>query len=138
MSAIADVFEQAMAAARRRRRPRPTCAVCGREPTDPGGFPAEAPVAKRWHCQECQHLAEPGDMDPPPVPLDWRTMSPIPSPEEAERAQREDERIQAEHERKMRVRREEAEAVAAARERYIHEHRNDPFVNPWAGAGWSS
>ena len=134
-----EAFEQAQVIARRRAAPRPvqTCRVCGTRPTGPGGLPAEAPPVRRWHCGQHEHLAQPGDMELPPLPIDFATMSPI-DPDENEHVRREDERIQAEQERKMRARREEAEAVAAARARYIEQHRNDPFINPWAGAGWSS
>jgi hypothetical protein len=130
-------FVQANQAARRRAadRPVPVCAVCGVRPTGAGGVPAEVPPARRWHCPDHEHLAEPGDLDPPAVPFDFATMSII-DPDEDERARREDELLKREHERRLRERRELAEVLRQAGERYAAAHRDDPYHNPWAGAGW--
>jgi hypothetical protein len=93
-------FEQANEIARRRAAagPIPTCAVCGRHPTGPGGMPEKVPPARRWHCPEHEHLAAPGDLQAPPLPVDmlFRHID----PDEAEREQREDERRREEDRRR--------------------------------------
>jgi hypothetical protein len=131
-------FVDANEAARRRatRRRAPACPVCGRTPTGVGGMPAEVPVVKRWHCPDHEHLAAPGDMDPPQLPVDM--LMRYVDPDEVEREQREDERRLAEHKRKLEERAAEAEAIRKARERWIEERRDDPYVNPFSGPGWSA
>jgi hypothetical protein len=124
-----------MARRRAAARPTPAYAICGVHPTGAGGMPVEVPRAKRWHCAAHEHLAEPGDMDPPPLPISFATMTEI-NPDEVAREQREDERRRQEEEKRRRDRHAEAEATRRARERWIEEHRDDPYVNPWSGPGW--
>jgi hypothetical protein len=51
-------------------RPPAECVVCGAPSTDANGMPAPPPSpARKWHCPEHVAQAQPGDMDPPPVPI---------------------------------------------------------------------
>jgi hypothetical protein len=95
------------------------CAVCGSWSTTREG--ARRPVAAaRWHCPGHEHLAEPGDMEPPKPShvLDPATMALVPVGEEAERLEREDREQREEWARRTAERQAEAErraAVAKAR-----------------------
>jgi hypothetical protein len=118
-------------------RPTPTCPACGRYPTDPGGMPSAniAPV-RRWWCPEHEHLAEPGDMDAPALPI-TAGMQLLPDEAEIERERRRDERLQraqAERNEQRRIRAREKEEA-----RKIHERQVDEGL-AWtlAGPGWTS
>jgi hypothetical protein len=97
-------------------------------------MPAQVPSARRWHCREHLSQAQPGDMDPPPLPLDLHMR--LLDPDEIEREDREDERLRQEQELRRRERAAEAEAIRKAEERYYEAHKDDPYVNPWAGSDW--
>jgi hypothetical protein len=124
-------FEAANETARRRAaaRPIPSCVIWGRHPTGPGGMPEEVPPARRWHCAAHEHLAQPDEMEPPPLPISFATMTEH-NPDEIEREQREDERRQQEAERRRRDRHAEAEAIRRARERYEEQVAEDDYVRP--------
>jgi hypothetical protein len=110
-------FEAIQRQVRRRaaNRPIPTCAVCGVHPTGAGGMPGEAPTVRKWHCPHHEHLAEPGDMDPPPLPIDLNLR--VVDPDEIAAAEREDERLREQFEHRRRERAAEAEVLRVARER---------------------
>jgi hypothetical protein len=73
--------------------PLPTCHVCGDFPRDNMGHPdPNFARVKRWHCSAHEHLADPGDMNPPPPPQ-FDPSVPF-TPEEIERMKRQDARIQ--------------------------------------------
>lgn len=76
-------------------------------------------------------------MDAPALPIDFATMAEV-DPDREAHAQREADRLQEEQERKLDERRREAAVIAKARERYVRDHADDPYANPWAGAGWSA
>ena len=105
-------------------RPIPECVICGEVARGAGGFPdANTPPARKWHCPDHVHLAEPGDMDPPPVPI-GANMQYIPDDAEVEREKRRDERIQREQRERneqRRLRGIEQRQVREAREREIDE-----------------
>jgi hypothetical protein len=134
----AEHFEALQRQARQRAgdRPIPKCAVCGARPIGPGGFPEEVPHVRKWHCPEHVSQAQPGDMDPPPLPvgLDMRLLD----PDEIAREDREDERRRVEHERRLQERAAEAEVTRGARERWERQNADDPYINPWSGPGWSA
>jgi hypothetical protein len=72
-------------------------------------------------------------MDPPPLPIDFATMTEM-NPDEIEREQRADERRQQEAERRRRDREAEAEATRRARERWERETADNDYYNtPIAG-----
>lgn len=124
-------FERAQDAARRRaaQRPIPACAICGARPTGPGGMPQEVPPARRWHCPDHVAQAQSGDMEAPPLPIDFSTMTLI-DPDEIAREQQADERRRQENERRRRDREAEAAAIRAARERYEESVAEDDYVRP--------
>jgi hypothetical protein len=126
----AERFEALQRQVRRRaaKRPIPTCAVCGVHPTGPGGFPVEVPRVRKWHCAEHVAQAQPGDMDPPPLPLDlnFRELD----PDEIAREQRKDERRRQDWERRQRERQAEREAISRARERYEEHVAEDDYARP--------
>ena len=108
-----DRFEAANEAlARRPKPPAPTCPACGEPPLTAQGMPdANAPPVQRWHCPQHVHLAQAGDMDPPPLPIDpfFRLID----PDEVAREQRQDE-LRAEQDRQRRELREHEAAERAA------------------------
>jgi hypothetical protein len=113
----------------RPHRPVPSCAVCGAHPTTPQGMPdPNIPAVRRWHCREHVHLAQPGDMQAPPSPIDM-SMRYV-DPDEIAREQRQDERRAEEAERRRRDREAEAEATRAARRRYEESVAEDDYVRP--------
>ena len=110
---------------------------CSAFPMDAAGLPV--PVAdRRWWCDRHRHLAEPGDDEPPVdvVAIDG-LFGLVEAPSVVAAMQAKDDRRREADERRRREHRAEVEAIRKAEERYYEEHKNDPDVNPWAGAGWA-
>ncbi|HKH14942.1 MAG TPA: hypothetical protein VKA47_09840 [Solirubrobacterales bacterium] len=103
----------------------PVCAVCGESPRDSTGMPdANVRAARRWHCDEHRHLAKPGDLDAPLLPI-TPGMQLLPDPDELKREEQRDARIQREQaskreQRRLRAR-EEAEVQRVREERFAAE-----------------
>jgi hypothetical protein len=108
------------------------CPECGAVSSGPSGIPEPA-AAARWHCPAHEHLARPGDLEPPEdlePRIDMRTMTPASTRAELERIQREDERRAEEQAERNEQRKAEAEAIAKARERFERETPG-PDVMGW-------
>ena len=110
---------------------------CQALPMDAAGLPMSVPD-RRWWCPEHRHLAEPGDDEPPVdvVAID-ANFGLVEAPSVVAAMQAQDDRRREEDEQRRRERAAEVEAIRKAEERYYEEHRDDPYVNPWAGAGWA-
>ena len=109
----------------RRSRPVPACAVCGRHPTDSNGMLEEVPRVRKWHCLDCAHLAQSGDLEPPPLPIDPRTMG-FADPGDFEREQRRD----ALREKQATQHRDERE-IEAEENRRRKENRESRAAREW-------
>jgi hypothetical protein len=109
---------------------------CNAMPLGSTGLP-ERVTDRLWWCPAHRHLAGPDDHLPP---HDVTRIGPhfeeIPAPSIQRRMEAEDEQRRQEEEKRRRDRHAEAEATRRARERWIEEHRDDPYVNPWSGPGW--
>jgi hypothetical protein len=102
---------------------------CMNYPLDAGGGWAPA-AAKKWFCPEHEHLAEPGDLDPPEdlePDFDWRTMSPRPRREVRERMEQEEREREEKQRERERQAEAEYEAIEAAKERYDEQVVEDVF-----------
>lgn len=97
----------------RPRPPLPECAICHCRPTDPTGMPvANPPRVRRWHCAAHEHLAQPGDLEPSPLPVDAHFG--YVDPDEVAREKRADQlRAEEDHHRREQRAHEVAERVAA-------------------------
>jgi hypothetical protein len=97
-----------------------SCAVdkCSATPINPTTGGPVAVAARRWHCAEHEHLAEPGDLEPWQPSLEWRANGWIDTEQErAEiaRAKREEAALKRKAEARA------AEVAAQAGEREHHE-----------------